>query len=148
MFRGVTQLSLDNKGRLAIPARYRDELALLCVGNLVVTVDPSNCLLIYPQPAWEIIEQKLNELSSFHLPSRHLQRLLIGNASDVSMDSAARILISPPLRKFGGLVKDLVLVGQGTKFELWNEERWDLQIEAALEFNVEEMPPEFKGFSL
>ncbi len=148
MFRGITQLSLDAKGRLAIPARYRGELMSFCVGRLIVTVDPSKCLLIYPQPAWEPIEQKLNNLSSFDPKTRNLQRLLVGNASDVEMDAAGRILVSLPLRQFAGLSKDVVLVGQGAKFELWDEGQWNLQIEDALAFKDGDMPPELDGFSL
>ena len=148
MFRGVTQLSLDAKGRLAIPARYRSELMSTCSGHLIVTVDPSKCLLIYPQPAWEPIEQKLNNLSSFNPKIRSLQRLLVGNASDVEMDTTGRILVSPPLRQFAGLSKDVVLVGQGAKFELWDEEQWNLQIENALSFKEDDMPIELEGFSL
>lgn len=148
MFRGVTQLSLDAKGRLAIPARYRSELTSTCSGHLIVTVDPSKCLLIYPQPAWEPIEQKLNNLSSFDSKTRNLQRLLVGNASDVEMDAAGRILLPPPLRLFAGLSKDVVLVGQGTKFELWDEVQWNVQIEEALAFKDGDMPPELDGFSL
>ena len=148
MFRGITQLSLDAKGRLAIPARYRGELMSSCTGHLIVTVDPSKCLLIYPQPAWEPIEQKLNKLSSFESKTRNLQRLLVGNACDVEMDAAGRILVSPPLRQFAGLSKDVVLVGQGTKFELWDETQWNLQIENALAFKDGDMPPELDGFSL
>lgn len=148
MFRGITQLSLDAKGRLAIPARYRGELMSSCAGCLIVTVDPSKCLLIYPQPAWEPIEQKLNNLSSFDQKTRNLQRLLVGNASDVEMDAAGRILVSLPLRQFAGLSKDVVLVGQGAKFELWDEEKWNLQIESALAFKDGDMPPELDGFSL
>ena len=148
MFRGVTQLSLDAKGRLAIPARYRNELMSTCSGHLIVTVDPSKCLLIYPQPAWEPIEQKLNNLSSFDSKTRNLQRLLVGNASDVEMDAAGRILLPPPLRLFAGLSKDVVLVGQGAKFELWDEVQWNLQIEDALAFKDGDMPPELDGFSL
>ncbi|MER2514251.1 MAG: division/cell wall cluster transcriptional repressor MraZ [Nitrosomonas ureae] len=148
MFRGVTQLSLDAKGRLAIPARYRSELMSTCSGHLIVTVDPSKCLLIYPQPAWEPIEQKLNNLSSFDTVTRNLQRLLVGNACDVEMDAANRILISPPLRQFAGLSKDVVLVGQGTKLELWDETQWNLQIEIAMAFKDGGMPPELEGFSL
>ncbi len=109
MFRGVTQLSLDSKGRLAIPAKYRDELTASCGGNIVVTADPSRCLLIYPQPAWEPIEQKLNSLPSFDPQIRGLQRLLVGNACDVEIDGSGRILISPPLRQFAGLTKEVVL---------------------------------------
>ena len=148
MFRGITQLSLDAKGRLAIPARYRGELMSSCAGRLIVTVDPSKCLLIYPQPAWEPIEQKLNNLSSFNPKIRSFQRLLVGNASDVEMDTTGRILVSPPLRQFAGLSKDVVLVGQGAKFELWDEEQWNLQIENALSFKEDDMPIELEGFSL
>lgn len=148
MFRGITQLSLDAKGRLAIPARYRGELTSSCAGHLIVTVDPSRCLLIYPQPAWEPIEQKLNNLSSFNPRTRSLQRLLVGNASDVEMDAAGRILVSPPLRQFASLSKEVVLVGQGAKFELWDEEQWNLQIENALAFKDGDMPLELDGFSL
>ncbi len=148
MFRGITQLSLDSKGRLAIPAKYRDGLVSSCDGRLIVTADPSKCLLIYPQPAWEPIEQKLISLSSFDKKMRSLQRLLIGNASDVEMDNAGRILVSSPLRKFAGLTKNVVLVGQGAKFELWDGEQWDLQMDDALDFKDGDMPTELEGFSL
>ena len=148
MFRGITQLSLDSKGRLAIPAKYRDGLVSLCAGRLIVTADPSRCLLIYPQPAWEPIEQKLISLSSFDKKTRSLQRLLVGNASDVEMDNAGRVLVSSPLRKFAGLTKNVVLVGQGAKFELWGEEQWDLQMEDALDFEDGDMSTELEGFSL
>lgn len=148
MFRGVTQLSLDAKGRIAIPARYRNELASKCSGHLIVTADPSKCLLIYPQPVWEPIEQKLSELSGFNSRVRSMQRLLIGSACDVDMDGAGRILITQPLRRYAGLSKDVVLVGQGEKFELWDEQQWDLQIEEAVSFSEDDMPPELEGFSL
>ena len=118
MFRGVTQLNLDNKGRLAIPTKYREVLIAFCAGHLVLTADPAKCLLVYPQPAWEPIEQKLNSLSSFNPQTRSLQRLLVGNASDVEMDGSGRILVPPPLRQFAGLTKNVVFVGQGAKLEL------------------------------
>lgn len=148
MFRGVTQLSLDSKGRLAIPARYRDELLSNCAGNIVITADPSKCLLIYPQPAWEPIEKKLNGLSSFNPQIRSLQRLIIGNASDVEMDSSGRILVNTPLRQFAELEKDVVLAGQGEKFELWDIDKWNQEIEAALVYREGNIPPELEGFSL
>lgn len=148
MFRGVTQLSLDAKGRLAVPARYRGELMSSCEGRIIVTVDPSKCLLVYPQPAWEPIEEKLNSLSSFDPRTRGLQRLLVGNASDVEMDGAGRILISAPLRQFAGLTKEVVLVGQGTKLEIWNEEQWNVQVEEALAIKEGDIPSELDGFTL
>ena len=147
MFRGGTPISLDNKGRLAVPAKYREGLMSFCAGHLVVTADPSRCLLVYPQPAWEPLEQKLNSLSSFNPQIRSLQRLLVGNASDVEMDGAGRILVPPLLRQFAGLSKDVVLVGQGAKFELWDNEKWNLQMDNALAFK-DGIPPELDGFSL
>ncbi|MEO7559458.1 MAG: division/cell wall cluster transcriptional repressor MraZ [Nitrosospira sp.] len=147
MFRGGTPISLDNKGRLAVPAKYREGLMSFCAGHLVVTADPSRCLLVYPQPAWEPLEQKLNSLSSFNPQIRSLQRLLVGNASDVEMDGAGRILVPPLLRQFAGLSKDVVLVGQGAKFELWDDEKWNLQMDNALAFK-DGIPPELDGFSL
>jgi len=147
MFRGGTPVSLDNKGRLAVPARYRETLISLCAGHLIVTADPSKCLLIYPQPVWEPIEQKLNSLSSFNPQTRSLQRLLVGNACDVEMDGAGRILVPSSLRVFAGLSKEVVLVGQGAKFELWDSEKWNLQMESALAFR-DGIPEELEGFSL
>jgi MraZ protein len=147
MFRGVAQLTLDNKGRLAVPAKYREALMAHCAGRLVVTADPSRCLLLYPQPAWEPIEQKLNSLSSFNSQTRALQRLLVGNASDVELDGAGRILVPGPLRQFAGLDRNVVLVGQGAKFELWDEEKWNQQMEDAQLFR-DGVPPELDGFSL
>lgn len=149
MFRGVASLNLDSKGRLAVPARYRDALVVHCSGRLVVTADPSRCLLIYPQPEWEPIQEKLMALPSFNRQARSLQRLLVGYAEDVEMDSVGRILISNPLREFAGLDKRVMLVGQGRKFELWDEEKWHLQREQALGGQEDAgLPPEMGGFAL
>ncbi|MEW6314102.1 MAG: division/cell wall cluster transcriptional repressor MraZ [Pseudomonadota bacterium] len=148
MFRGVTQLNLDSKGRLAVPSRYREALALRCNNRLVITADPSACLLVYPQCDWEPIQQKLMSLSSFNAKVRSWQRLLVGHAEDVEMDGAGRILVSPPLREFAHLDKRVVMVGQGNKFELWDEDRWNEQREQALTFRDGELPGELEGFSL
>lgn len=148
MFRGVANLNLDSKGRLAMPAKYRDALLSRSEGRLIVTADPSKCLLIYPFADWEPIEQKLNSLSSFNPQTRALQRLLVGMASDTEMDGAGRILLSSPLRQFAALDKNVVLVGQGAKFELWNEDSWNAQLDQALAFQGGGLPPELEGFSL
>lgn len=148
MFRGVANLSLDNKGRLAVPAKYRDVLLSRCEGRLIITADPSKCLLIYPRPEWEPIEQKLNSLSSFNPQIRSLQRLLVGNATDAEMDGVGRILVPSPLRQFAGIEKATVLVGQGNKFELWEEGSWQRQMEEALVFQNGGLPAELEGFSL
>ncbi len=148
MFRGVTTLNLDSKGPLAVPSRYRDALMVHGAGRVVVTADPSQCLLLFPLPEWEPIEKKLNSLSSFNPQTRSLQRLLVGNAADLELDGAGRILLPAMLRQFAALEKNVVLVGQGVKFELWNEERWQAQMEQALVFKDGTMPPELEGFSL
>jgi MraZ protein len=148
MFQGSTQLSVDGKGRLAIPAQYRDLLLAHCAGSLVLTVDADGCLLIYPEPEWQPIRDKLNKLSSFNPRSRALQRLLVGNAAKVVMDGAGRVLIPPTLRAYAGLEKLTMLIGQGNKFELWDEAKWQAQQQAGLALIGGELPPELEGFSL
>jgi MraZ protein len=148
MFQGATQLNLDSKGRLAIPARFRDILLGGCAGNLVLTADADGCLLVYPQPEWQPIREKLLKLSALNPKIRALQRRLIGYAEDVVMDGAGRVLISPALRSYAALDKRVMLVGQGNKFELWDEIKWQAQQEAALSFMDGELPPELEGFSL
>lgn len=148
MFRGIAQLSLDSKGRLAVPARHRDVLRERCAGHLVITADADRCLLLYPLPEWEVIQQKLEGLSNLDPRVRELQRRLIGFAVDTDMDTAGRVLISPALRQYAQLEKDVVLVGQGRKFELWNEENWNELIARAGGFSAGGLPPELEGFSL
>jgi MraZ protein len=148
MFRGVAKLNLDSKGRLAVPSKHRDVLATHCGGRLVITADPSQCLLIYPQPDWEPIQEKLMNFASFNKRARDLQRLLVGHAEDVEMDGAGRILVSTPLREFAGLDKVVMLVGQGSKFEVWDEQRWYQQRDAAIAAQDSPLPPEMENFSL
>lgn len=148
MFRGIAQLNLDSKGRLAVPSRHRDSLFERCGGHLVITADADRCLLIYPLPDWELIQQKLESLSNLDPRVRELQRRLIGFAVDVDMDGAGRILISPALRQFAQLEKNVVLVGQGRKFELWNHENWEQLIDRAGGFGAGGLPSELEGFSL
>lgn len=148
MFRGATSLSLDVKGRLAVPAKHRDALLSQCAGHLVLTAHPHRCLLLYPQPAWEPIQAKMMALSSFDKRSSGLQRLLVGHAEDVELDSAGRLLISPTLREFARLEKQVMLVGQGTRFELWNMEAWLEQQSVAMADNEMDLPPALEDFSL
>jgi MraZ protein len=151
VFRGVTHLALDAKGRLAIPARYRDALAgpaAEAFRALIVTADPSRCLLVYPRAAWEPIQARLMALSSFNEQIRGLQRLLVGHADEVEMDGAGRVLIPPALRQYAALDHRVVLVGQGSKFELWDEGKWQAETERAITFPAGALPPELDGFSL
>ena len=140
MFQGATQFNLDGKGRLVIPTRYRDMLLAHCAGQLVLTADADGCLLLYPQPEWQPIREKLMQLSAFNPRIRALQRFLVGHAEDVVMDAAGRVLVSATLRDFAKLDKRVMLVGQGNKFELWDEVKWTAQQEVALSFGYGELP--------
>ena len=124
MFRGATKVALDAKGRMAIPTRYRERLAARCAGEIVITVDKDHCLLIYPLPDWEELERKLVRLPSMHKVARRIVRIMVGYATEVDIDANGRILVSRELRDFAGLEKQAVLIGQGNKFELWDEETW------------------------
>jgi len=125
MFRGVSELSLDDKGRLAIPTRYRDHLQTQANSQCVITIDTEeSCLLIYPFPEWERIERQLEALPSFNRAARRVQRLLIGHATETNMDANGRILVPVPLREFAMLKKEVVLIGQGHRFELWDQGHW------------------------
>ncbi len=151
LFRGVNTISLDAKGRMAMPARHRDRLMETCDGQLVTTVDRDHCLLLYPLPEWEEIERKLVRLPSLNKQARRLQRLLIGHATECELDSHGRILLPPPLREFAHLDKYLVLIGQGNKFEVWDEKIWNEQREAWLAEEGHEdgeLPPELESLSL
>ena len=148
MFRGVSHLALDSKGRLAVPAKHREALASGSGGRVILTADPSHCLLVYPLAEWEPIQKRLMALSSFNEKIRGLQRLLVGHADDVELDGAGRILVPPALRQYAALDKRVVLVGQGNKFELWDEARWLEQTEQIVAFPAGGLPPELDGFSL
>jgi MraZ protein len=126
MFRGVTILNLDAKGRMAMPSKYRERLQQQGNGQLVVTLDMSDpCLLIYPIPEWEDIERKLVRLPSLNQQAMRIKRLLLGHASEVELDSHGRILLPPALRDLVKLDKRIILLGQGNKFEVWDEQTWN-----------------------
>ncbi len=148
MFRGATLLSMDAKYRLAVPAKHRDALLTQSAGNLILTAHPHRCLLLYPQPAWAPIEAKINSLSSFNPQTSAYQRMMVGQAEDLTLDSAGRLLVSSVLREFAGLDKDVMFVGQGSHFELWNMTAWNKQLEILTSGDNFEMPAELEGFSL
>jgi MraZ protein len=133
LFRGANAISLDAKGRAAMPSRYRDELLERCAGQLIVTIDAVDpCLCVYPLPEWEIIESKLRQLPSLREETRRLQRLLIGNAVDLELDGSGRFLVPPRLREYAKLDRRVMLVGQLNKFQLWDEDAWSAVCDADL----------------
>jgi MraZ protein len=149
VFRGATQITLDAKGRLAIPTRYRERIVARCGGQLVVTVDKDYCLLVYPFPDWEDIEQKLVALPSLNKQARRLQRLMVGYATEIEMDGHGRMLLPRELREFAGLGKQAILLGQGNKFELWDEESWNEKRDAWLNDEDDlDLPSELESLSL
>ena len=118
---------------------------------MVVTVDKSNCLLLYLQPDWEELERQLNALPSLHEAARELQRNMVGGASDVDLDAAGRILVSREHREFAGLDKQVMLVGLGHKFEIWDHDRWQQRQGAWLKSkdpDFSDLPPELRTLSL
>jgi len=133
MFRGITATTLDVKGRITIPTKYRDEIAVACEGHLVVTADIDRCLLIYPFPEWERIESELLSLPNVKRQVRRWHRLYLGYAKPCDIDSQSRLLLPPELRDFAGLDKNIFLVGQGNKFELWDEQSWQRNCEGWLD---------------
>lgn len=150
-FRGITSISIDAKGRMAMPARYRERLQESCGGRLVVTIDRDHCLLVYPAPEWEIIEKKLNALPSFDRHARSMQRLYVGHATELEMDAQGRILLPAPLRDYAGLKKKAVLIGQGSKFELWDEAAWNENQQEwleAVQVDMNELPASLEEISL
>lgn len=134
-----------------MPSKQRERLMSLCGGQIVATIDTqSRCLLVYPLPTWEEIEQEIQDLPALNPTVRRFQRLLIGYASDLEFDGNGRVLIPPSLRDYAGLEKKLVLVGQGKKLELWDEGTWLEERDRWLEQAHEEaaMPDELMSLSL
>ncbi len=124
MFYGETALNLDAKGRLAIPARYREQIAAECDNRLVLTYNAyeNDSLWLYPQHEWERIRDEVMALSTFDPKHRALQRRLVGSACHVMPDKGSRILLPVTLRQVAAMEKRVVILGLGNKFEIWNED--------------------------
>jgi len=121
VFQGSSALTLDAKGRISIPTRHRDALTSQVQGRLTLTRHPDGCLLVYPRSEWE---KKREQIAAFPMAARPLQRLLLGNAQDVDMDGSGRILVAPELRTAAGMTREVMLLGMGSHFELWDAAEW------------------------
>ncbi|MCX7175637.1 MAG: division/cell wall cluster transcriptional repressor MraZ [Proteobacteria bacterium] len=148
MFQGAAALNLDAKGRMAIPARHRDALLALAEGRLVITAHPHRCLLLYPAPAWDPIRAKILAAPSLETQSAMLRRLLVGFAVDSEMDAAGRVLVSPELRQYAALEKQVWLVGQGSHFEIWSDAGWQQQQQAIFALGDKLLPPGLENLTL
>lgn len=134
MFQGETAISIDDKGRLAIPTAYRDVVAGECGNRLVITYSPfeSGCLYLYPQAIWERVRDQVNALPRIKSVSRNLQLKLVGAATFVEPDGSGRVSIPASHRNAVGIEKKAVLLGMGDKFELWSEQAHHAQIRQTL----------------
>jgi MraZ protein len=155
MFRGAATISIDVKGRMAMPVRFRDIFAAetehQANPQLVVTIDTEEpCLMIYPLAQWNLIQAKLEQLPSFNPAARRIQRLLIGHATDLELDTNGRILLPALLREYAQLDKKAILLGQGKKIELWSESIWSARRETYLQASSssEELPELLHQLSL
>ncbi|TVZ40012.1 MraZ protein [Alteromonadaceae bacterium 2753L.S.0a.02] len=147
MFQGNQAINMDAKGRMAIPAMHRDALASACDGRIVMTAHTQDrCILIYPEPEWQEILPKIEALPTFNKAALRAQRLLMGYACTLELDSNGRVLVPPTLRNYANLDKKLMLVGMGKKFELWSEESW---LASVADLDVDdELPAEMLSLSL
>jgi MraZ protein len=147
VFLGSHAITMDSKGRLAIPAKIRDALVSECGGRLVITAHTEErCLLVYPEPQWLDLLPKIEALPNIHRKARLAQRLLLGYATPLELDANGRVLLPTPLRDYADLEKKLLLVGQGKKLELWSETSWFDWLGAAGE--GDDMPEEMLSLSL
>ncbi len=149
MFGGVTHLNLDPKNRLAIPSKYRDILQNDFGGNVVVTLESPQCLLLYPENTWVQVSEKIQNLATGSHPLvKSYQRLVLGYAQTLEIDKSGRILLPAILKNLVELDKDVVLVGIGNRFEIWNKAKWDIETAKALELSQDDLAGLLNGFSL
>lgn len=148
MFQGATSLSLDAKGRMTIPARHRDALFKAGDGHLVMTAHPHRCLLLYPAPDWEPIRARILAAPALEPQSAKLKRLFVGFAVDLEMDASGRVLVSPELRSYAGLDKDVWMIGQGSHFEIWSDAGWKQQQEEIFALGDKLLPPGLENLAL
>ncbi len=141
VFQGASALNLDGKGRLSVPARHRDVLTALCGGQLTVTRHPHGCLMVFPRPEWEKFRERIAELP---MSAQWWKRIFLGNAMDVELDGTGRVLVSPELRAAAGLEREVILMGMGRHFELWDKTTYEAKEAEAMQG---ETPDAFKELS-
>jgi MraZ protein len=148
VFQGAAALNMDAKGRIAVPTRHREALTRDADGKLVLTAHPEGCLLLYPGSAWEPVRTKVMGFPSFNTLASKWKRLLVGFAEEVELDGAGRVLISPELRNFASLDKRVMMVGQGSHFEIWAHEAWERQLAEITAQPEQSLPPGMEDFAL
>ena len=144
MFNGAPNLSLDAKGRMAIPTRYRDALG----SNMVITADPSGCLLLFPAAGWQPFEDRVSALPNMNPKIKAMQRLWLGYMTEAEVDAAGRVVLSLEMREYAKIDRKVQFVGQRDRFELWSEAGWQKEIELAQHSWREDIPAELAGLSV
>ena len=141
VFQGVSALNLDAKGRMSVPAKHRDALLVQGEGRITLTKHPDGCLLLFPRPEWETFRSRVA-----HLPmdAHWWRRIFLGNAAEVELDGAGRILVSPELRSAAGVEKEVMLLGMGSHLELWDAATYAAKEQAAI---AQGMPEALKQFN-
>jgi MraZ protein len=148
VFQGANQINLDAKGRMAVPTRTREPLTQGGTVRLVLTAHPDSCLLLYPAPAWEPIRAQVMSFPALDRQASLWKRLLVGFAQEIEPDTAGRLLIPPELRDFAKITRQVMFVGQGSHFEIWDLEMWNTQLESLRSGGSPTLPPGMENFSL
>lgn len=124
MFRGRFEYTIDEKGRISLPSKFREALSANFDERLIIT-SFDNCLWAYPMPEWQAIEEKIAALPQFRSEVKALQRVFVSGAADCPLDKQGRIVIPPTLRDYAELKKEVVFVGMTKRIEIWSKEKWD-----------------------
>jgi len=141
VFQGASALTLDAKGRMSIPSRHREALQLQAEGRVTVTKHPDGCLMLFPRPEWERFRERIAALP---MEAHWWKRIFLGSAADVELDTAGRVLITPELRTAASLERDVMLLGTGSHFEVWDAATYTAKEQAAM---AQGMPDALKNFS-
>ncbi|MBP5623367.1 MAG: division/cell wall cluster transcriptional repressor MraZ [Lachnospiraceae bacterium] len=141
MFMGEYNHTVDEKGRLIIPVKFRDELG----SEFVVTKGLDGCLFAYDLTEWRVLEEKLRALPLTNKDARAFARFMLAGAASVEIDKQGRILLPQVLRNFAGLEKDVVLIGVASRIEIWNKEKWE---DASYDADAEELAEKMENLGI
>jgi MraZ protein len=141
LFQGASALNLDAKGRMSVPTRHRDALLVQGEGRVTLTKHPDGCLLLFPRPEWEAFRTRIAQLP---MDAHWWRRIFLGNAAEIDLDSAGRILISPELRSAANLDREIILLGMGSHLEIWDANTYTSKEQAAI---AQGMPDALKQFT-
>ena len=141
VFQGASSLNLDVKGRMSVPAKHRDALLVQGEGRVTLTKHPDGCLMVFPRPEWEAFRARVAQLP---MDAHWWRRIFLGNATELDLDSAGRILVSPELRSAAGIQREVILLGMGSHLELWDAATYATKEQAAM---MQGVPDALKQFT-